>query len=299
MSSANRARLPDLFVIGAQKAGTSTLHRLLQQHPQVFMCDPKEPNFFAADQVWHRGEDWYRSLFAGAGDAVVVGEASTTYAMYPHYGDVVDRLVDTVPEPRLVYIVREPVVRMRSAYLHGLAGGTESRPIGLALRHDPRYLLTSCYALQLEQWLRRVPRDRILLLSLEQLRDSPDTVIDRLFTFLGVDATWRALQLPAANPSEGKRPPRRWWRALGEATLRLDLTDRVPAWMVRLNESGSPAVRRDLDPAELLVPTEVEAELRRALAADRRRLIAHWGDQETPAWLDDEADPPVIHSTST
>jgi hypothetical protein len=283
--SSPNGRLPNFFVIGAQKAGTSSLHRLLQQHPQAFMCDPKEPHYFSAGPQWGRGEAWYRSLFAAAGDAVAVGEASTTYAMYPHYSGVVERLVAAVPAPRLVYIVREPIARMRSAYLHGLAGGTETRPIGEALRGDPRYLLTSCYAMQLERWLGRVARERILLLSLEQLHDAPGVVLERLFTFLDVGAGWRPDEVPAANPSAGKRPPRRWWRALGEVTLRLDMTDWVPEWMARLNASASPAVRRELDPAELIVPADVEDHLRRALAEDRRRLADHWGPEDPPAWL--------------
>ncbi len=287
VSSAN-AGLPSFFVIGAQKAGTSTLHRLLQQHPQAFMCDPKEPHFFAADSQWGRGVGWYRSLFAGAGDAVAVGEASTTYTMYPHYPKVAERLTATIAEPRLVYIVREPIDRMRSAYLHGLAGGTETRPIGVALREDPRYLLTSCYSLQLERWLAHVPRERILLLSLEQLRDAPQTVVDALWAFLGLDPAWRPVEVPSANASAGKQAPRRWWRAIGELTLRWDKTDWVPAWMVRLNDSGSPAVRRELDPAELVVPPDVEQHLRRAVSEDRRRLIRHWGTASRPGWLQDE-----------
>jgi len=291
------AGLPNFFVIGAQKAGTSSLHRLLQQHPQAFMCDPKEPHYFAADREWGRGVEWYRSLFAGAGDAVAVGEASTTYAMYPHYGNVVERLVATVAEPRLVYIVREPITRMRSAYLHGLAAGTEARPIGVALREDPRYLLTSCYAMQLERWLAQVPRDRILLLSLEQLRDSPDAAADALFGFLGLDTGWRPVEIPAANPSAGKRAPRRWWRALGEVTLRYGKTDWVPGWMARLNESESTAVRRELDPTELMVPSDVESHLVRALGADARRLLDHWGPIDPPAWLQSHPSRPANTST--
>jgi hypothetical protein len=283
------AVLPNFFVIGAQKAGTSTLHRLLQQHPQAFMCDPKEPDYFSADleraDPKGRGLDWYASLFAGAGDAIAVGEASTTYSMYPHYGEVVDRLTTAVPAPRLVYILREPIARMRSAYLHALAGGTETRPIGTALTADPRYLLTSSYALQLERWLQRVPRDRILLLTVEQLRDTPDEVMTRLFGFLELDPAWRPERLPTANVSEGKLAPRAWWRALGAAAIRYDKTDWVPGWMARLNDSPSPVVRRELSAADLEVPAAVAAELRRALAADRRRLIVHWGNDPAPPWL--------------
>ena len=289
--------LPNFFIIGAQKAGTSTLHRLLQQHPQAFMCAPKEPHFFSADQG--RGLDWYRSLFSAAGDAVAVGEASTTYAMYPHYDNVVDRLTAAVGEPRLIYIVREPIARMRSAYLHALAGGTETRPIAAALAGDPRYLLTSSYALQLEQWLPHVPRDRILLLSLEQLADDPEVVMSRLFGFLGLDASWRPAVVPAANASDGKRPPRRWWRAVGEATLRLDKTLWVPQWMVRLNDSDSAVVRREVASDELVVPRDVERHLRAALSADLRRLRGHWGPAALPAWLQGEAGDSANSSIST
>jgi hypothetical protein len=283
--------LPNFFVIGAQKAGTSTLHRLLQQHPQAFMCDPKEPHYFSAAGQWARGGEWYASLFAAAGSAEAVGEASTTYAMYPHYSDVVERLTSVVPAARIVYIVREPIARMRSAYLHGLAAGTEPRPLERALTEDPRYLLTSSYGLQLDQWLRRVPRERLLLLSLEQLRDHPQEVMRRLFGFLGIDQDWRPAVLPTANVSEGKRAPRAWWRALGAATIRLDKTDWVPEWMVRLNESRSPMVRRELATAELEVPKQVEVALGRALDADRRRLITQWGPDEVPDWLHSEAEP--------
>jgi hypothetical protein len=284
-----KGALPNFFVIGAQKAGTSTLHRLLQQHPEAFVCDPKEPDVVSAAPQWGRGVEWYASLFAAAGEAVAVGEASTTYTMYPHYSEVVERLVSVVPQPRLVYLVREPVARMRSAYLHGLAGGTETRPIESALSADPRYLLTSSYALQVERWLRRVPREQVLLLSLEQLRDTPEEVMSRLFGFLGLNQDWRPELVPAANVSEGKLAPRGWWRALGSATIRYDKTDWVPHWMARLNESKSPVVRRELAPAELEVPERLTGELRRALAADRRRLRALWGTDPAPAWL--QADP--------
>ncbi|HWC36626.1 MAG TPA: sulfotransferase [Mycobacteriales bacterium] len=287
-SGAQAGRLPNFVVIGAQKAGTSTLHRILQAHPEAFMCDPKEPHFFSDDQQWARGGEWYQSLFAAAGDAVAVGEASTTYAMYPHYGAAVARLTSLLTEPRLVYIVRDPMARMRSAYLHGLAGGTETRPIDVAIRADPRYLLTSCYALQLERWLARVPRERILLLSLEQLRDDPDTTLARLFGFLDLTPTWRPSAVPAANPSEGKQAPRRWWRTLGEATLRLDKTDWVPEWMIRLNESRSPVVRREVAPDELSVSDRTAAELARALHADQVRLREHWGPEPTPDWLEND-----------
>lgn len=282
-------RLPDFFVIGAQKSGTSTLHRLLQQHPQAFLCDPKEPHYFSDPAVYARGESEYRMLFGGAGDALAVGEASTTYSMYPHYSGVVERVAKAVPNPRLIYLVREPIARMRSAYLHALTWGSEIRPIAEALRSDPRYLLHSSYAFQLEQWLELVPRDRILLLSLDELHADPGNTLARAAAFLCLDPGWRPPVVAPANVSEGKRPPRAWWRALGEVTLRSGNADRVPRWMSRLNDSGSPLVRRAVDAAELDLPSDIADELRRALREDHRRLAAMWTVGSTPTWLETES----------
>jgi hypothetical protein len=263
---------------------------MLQQHPQAFLCDPKEPHYFSDPSQAALGEGWYRSLFAGAGEAIAIGEASTTYAMHPHYSGVVDRVTDAVPEPRIIYVVREPVARMRSAYLHGLARGSETRPIGQALREDPRYLQTSGYALQIEQWLRRVPRERVLLLSLDELHDQPGAVLSRAATFLGIDSDWQPpAAMPTINASEGKRAPRRWWRQMGEATLRSGHTDWVPSWVARLNESDATAVRREITPGELEIPPDLAEELRRALADDRRRLAGIWGSNPRPQWLQDKS----------
>lgn len=279
-------RLPTFFIIGAQKSATSTLHRALQEHPQAFLCDPKEPNFFSAPAQWGRGVGWYRSLFAGAGDATAVGEASTTYSMYPHYAEVVDRALSVVAAPGLIYLVREPLARMRSAYQHALTWGTETRPITDALLTDPRYLLTSSYAFQLEQWLRRVPRERVQLLSLEQLVAEPDRVLAETFGFLGIDSAWRPAAWPAAaNVSEGKRAPRRWWRGVGDAMLRYDKTHLAPEWMVRLNEGSSSLVRREITPEELSIPAATAQTLQRALREDQSRLRQLWHGP-VPDWLD-------------
>ena len=282
--------LPTFFIVGAQKSGTSTLHRLLQQHPQVYLGDPKEPHFFSDPAIWAKGEGWYRSLFAAAGDAGAVGEASTTYAMYPHYSGVVGRLTSLIPEPRIILLVREPVARMRSAYLHALTWGSETRPIAEALIEDPRYLLTSSYALQAEQWLAAVPRSNFLLLSLDELEADSAAVIGLVADFLGIDASWRP-PVPAhgINASAGIRTPRAWLRAIGYVTLRSGSAHRVPDWMARLNDGDSRWVRRDVEPDELRIPPGVEAQLLRALRPDQLRLSRLWGAGKTPTWLEAES----------
>lgn len=279
--------LPTFFVIGAQKSGTTTLHRHLQGHPELFMCDPKEPQYFAAQGEWAKGERWYRSLFAGAEHAREIGEASTTYSMYPHYDHVVDRLLAVVPVPKLIYLVRDPVERMRSAYQHGLAGGTETRPLEVALRVDPRYLLTTSYAMQLDQWLARVSREQILLLGFEELRTNPAGLIERVLQFLGVEASWQPPTLGTPyNDSTDKRAPRAWWRGTGELIRRRGMQEAIPHWMVRLNESERDLARRPISPTEVTVPAWLDAELRGALSADSGRLAGLWQGDSLPYWLE-------------
>src|SRR5205807_10151578 len=75
--------LPTFFVIGAMKAGTESLWQYLRRHPQVFMTEVKEPDYFAEELNWSRGLRWYTELFREAGIALAVGEASTSYSKFP------------------------------------------------------------------------------------------------------------------------------------------------------------------------------------------------------------------------
>jgi hypothetical protein len=135
-----------------------------------------------------------------------------------------------------------------------------------------------------------VPRERILLLSLDELRDAPTAVLARTAEFLGIDSSWQAPPvIEPVNVSEGKRAPRTWWRYVGELAVRTDRTAWVPEWMVRLNDSESPRVRREITDAELEIPVDVAGQLRRALVADTRRLAAIWGPGPCPVWLNAES----------
>ncbi|MEL7418508.1 MAG: sulfotransferase domain-containing protein [Cyanobacteria bacterium J06555_3] len=110
-------RLPNFIIIGAAKSGTTTLYEYLCRHPQIFMSDPKEPNFFASDRNYAQGLDWYAQLFQGAKAEQMVGEASTPYTHQLHIPDVPQRIFQTVPQVKLIYIMRHPVDRAYSQYL--------------------------------------------------------------------------------------------------------------------------------------------------------------------------------------
>src|SRR4051794_3152154 len=109
MGDAAGSGLPGLLVIGAPKAGTTTLARWWDAHPQGFTAPEKEVGFFWPNAA--RGLDWYRSRFAAAHPGQVLCDASPGY-MY--FDDALDRIRDWLPDPRLVLVLREPVSRIRS-----------------------------------------------------------------------------------------------------------------------------------------------------------------------------------------
>jgi hypothetical protein len=263
--------LPNFLVIGAMKAGTTSLYRYLREHPQVFMPEEKELHFFVAEKRWGLGRAWYEAKFAAAGAAVAVGEASPTYAMYPEFTGVPDRIAELLPQVRLIYTVRHPIERMRSHYLHEVERGREHAPIGQALAADPRYLDTSRYATQIEQFLARFPPERLQVITAEELRDDRVATIRRVLGFLGVDPH----RLPPTldrefHPTTSKRVQ----RPVAGAVLRVPgsraLRRLVPR---RVRLLGS----RRLDTWQTEIPEALETRLRTELRDDVRRLQAHLG----------------------
>lgn len=185
--------LPDFVIIGAMKAGTSSLYHHLRTHPEIFMPAQKELNFFNRD--WHLGHRWYEAHFEEADPVQMVGEASPNYTKAHFWPETAERLASLAPEARLIYLLREPVERMRSNYLHQLAAGKENRPIERALREEEDlrtqdYIHTSRYGFQLERYMDHFDRRQILVASSDRLlHHTRDTVRD-VFRFLGVDEDW-------------------------------------------------------------------------------------------------------------
>ena len=178
---------PNFLIIGAMKSGTTTLYHHLRVHPQVFMPANKEPQFFSDEPMWTRGFGWYESLFAQAGDAVAIGEASTDYTKYPLYPHVPERIFHYAPDMKLIYILRAPVQRMYSHYVHNYYAGRVDGSPAQVLLNDPHYLAVSCYYLQIQQYLAFFPSDQLKLIVLDDLKHNPRQVMRDVFGFLGVD----------------------------------------------------------------------------------------------------------------
>lgn len=270
--------LPNFVIIGAMKAGTTSLYHYLRQHPEVFMPSTKELHYFVAEKNWSRGPGWYQRQFAGSDAAVAVGEASPDYAKFPEYEGVAQRVADTLPHARLVYAVREPVERIRSHYLHDVARGRERRPIEVAVPGNPHYLAPSSYALQLEQYLEHFPRERLLVVRSEDLRSRREETMRRVHAFLGVDPSWSApdqdREYNAIGAKSAPGPLMRAARHLpGASQLRLLAPGAVTAAERLLGRS-----RRPVDVAAGTISPALRNRLLDELAPDLARLPGLVGD---------------------
>ncbi len=189
---------PNLFVIGAAKSGTSSLHYYLGQHPEVHMSYEKEPHYFSrsADGTWPATrpltQRQYEALFES--DRPVRGESSVTYSFWPYPAGIPEMIHAVAPDARFIYLVRDPVARVLSHYFHRIGLGTEQRSIAevIAEPREPqeRYLAASSYATQAEQYLKVFPADRLLVVDHADLLSQREVVLRECFAFLGVDPSF-------------------------------------------------------------------------------------------------------------
>jgi Sulfotransferase domain len=275
-------RLPTFIVIGAMKSGTTSLFHYLRAHPQVFMSPLKEVDFFIEEGNWFRGLDWYRKQFDGAGDdAIAIGEASTAYTKVPEFKGVPDRIADCIPETRLIYLVRDPIDRIRSHYQHRALIGAERSPFDDAVINDPRYVDCSRYALQIEQYLDRFPRERILIVTSEALRSNRAPTMREVYRFLGVDEAFVSESFDREFYRTAERagyPPFVWWirrtvkRYVPAGKRAKELIDRLgPASLQRVRAS-----QPDVSPAAACTVSEsVRAQLEDLLRDDVRKLRSY------------------------
>ena len=271
---------PNFLIIGAQKAATTSLWAYLRSHPDAYLPDYKEPGFFVAEMNWSRGLEWYESLFEGAGGATALGEASPTYTMYPYFDGVPERIASVMPDAKLIYVMRDPVERMRSMYVQLLADGTERRPMNEALLYDSRYAVLSSYALQLERYFACFCRSNILLLTSEELHDHREAVMRRVCGFLGVDP-WAPMQLSdESNASDGKRIP----TAVGRLLTPLTTGERHPRVRHQIAcHWRHPLLSRAISPEATRLSDELRRELADVVGPDVERL-ASWMGPSFSGW---------------
>ncbi len=206
LASAADRPLPDFLIVGAQKAGTTSLHSYLCEHSRVPAPAKKEVHFF--DNEFHRGTDWYRAHFQRCkGAGILSGESTPYYLFHPL---AAERAADVLPDCRLIVLLRNPVDRAFSHHNHERALGFEGLDFEAAIAVEPQrlageeerlvreprhrsfahqhhsYLRRGRYAEQLERWLESFGRERLLVLSAEDLFAEPGRIVAEAQEFLGL-----------------------------------------------------------------------------------------------------------------
>lgn len=259
--------LPDFLIIGAMKCGTSTLAAQLAAQDGVFMTTPKEPNFFSDDDVHGRGLAWYESLFADALPGAVRGEASTHYTKLPTHPDTVPRMREVLTAPRLVYMVRDPVERAVSHYVHGWSEGRMGDDPVSAFEDHPELVDYGLYAKQLAPFLEAYGRESICLTSLERLKADPQGELARV----------------CAHVARGLRPT--WRTDLGARNVSAERFRKLPLHGLLVTNPVATALRR------ALVPKALRARIRQARSLrERPDLPAALRDRLTETFAPDQAE---------
>ncbi|MEO1400899.1 MAG: sulfotransferase [Cyanobacteria bacterium J06635_1] len=183
------ANPPQFIIMGAMKCATTTLHEQLEAQPGIFMSALKEPNFFSDETQFRRGIDWYKSLFESASGDDICGESSTHYTKLPTYPNTVPRIRQYLPDVKLIYIMRHPVDRLISQYIHEWSQKTVSGSLGQALKKRPELYEYSLYAKQLAPYLEAFGPDRVLPVFFERLKQQPDEELVRICQFISYDGS--------------------------------------------------------------------------------------------------------------
>lgn len=209
-------RIPNLFLVGAMRSGTTALHEVLDRHPDIFMSRFKEPAYFtdpdqlAADSrvvsaAGYAGDRAaYLSLFADGVGHRYRGESSTHYTKAPRITGVAERIAAASPEARILYFVRNPVLRVVSHYRFAVRRKEERRSLVDAVQAEPFYCAVSDYALQLRPYIDTFGRGRIWVGTLEAMTRDPVAELHGLHRWLGLEpGRGDAARFPRLNAIDG------------------------------------------------------------------------------------------------
>lgn len=220
---------PDFIIIGAMKCATSSLHEQLANQPGIFMSELKEPNFFSNDEQYNQGIEWYLSLFAQADPDSLCGESSTHYTKLPTYPHTVERLHKHLPDVKLIYVMRHPIDRLISQYIHEWSMNVLSVEINQAIAQFPEMVEYSCYSQQLQPYLETFGKEKILPVFFQRLLNEPQAELERICRFIGYpqSPSWVA-NLEAQNPAQD-----RWRRTpLREFIVNNPVLTQLRRWLI-------------------------------------------------------------------
>jgi hypothetical protein len=255
-------KLPDFIIIGAMKSATSTLYEQLVSQPGIFMTVPKEPNFFSDDEQYKKGLDWYQSLYSDAGESELVGEASTHYTKLPTYPKTIERLLRAGVEPRIIYVMRHPIDRLISHYIHEWTQGVIRTNIEEAIIKFPELQTYSLYSMQLKPFIEAFGKDAILPISFDHLKNYPQQELEHICQFIGY----------AGKP--------KWKAELKPSNVSRDRNRKIPLNYLLLESSLATWLRRNL------VPKGFRNLIKKKLSMTERPVISENTQQKLKSYFD-------------
>ena len=257
------------LVIGAMKAGTSSLFAYLSDHPAVCPSTIKELQFFSDDDRWARGETWYRSMFDW--DPAVhrtALDASPRYSKVHSHPRTVERLRSFPADMHFVYLVRDPVTRIESHYVHARARGwlDDDRP--LADRIPPELIEVTRYATQARPYVDAFGRERLLIVRFEDMVAQPEATVHSICHFVGIDPDQELAGLGQRHNDAGSRV------ATGTAVrkIRRSRFGRTVAKAVP-PRVRAPIIRRTAEDASVFKLSESQRDEVGAVLADELRAL--------------------------
>ena len=268
---------PDFLIVGAMKAGTTSLLAWLGAQPEVFVPAAKEPNFFSDDRVWGRGLAWYRGLFEGARPEQITGEASVACTDPANSTKAAARAAQTVPGVKVIFVIRDPIGRLRSHYRHEVLRGRERRPLGEALEALPcAYVERSRYFACFEPFTETFAREQLAVTRFEGLYGQTEQGWRDLLGFLGLEDRPRpAIRL---NASDGRQQFSSAMRIAWDAGIRQPPRF-VPPFVRRAVKPIF--LRRRPDPLLATADDPVPAEVDSVLDEDAERMREWLGEAGT------------------
>ena len=258
------------LLVGAMKAGTTALYHYLAQHPELAACPDKEPQFLCEPTRWKQGLGAYSALWPAfdSGRHRWALEASTEYTKLPMRANAVQASWSLPAEFRFLYMVRDPIARIRSHYLHSLARGWIERPINERLA--PEAVLYSNYRFQIEPYVAAHGRRRIHVLSYEQFCAEPLEVVRGVCRFLEIDDTFAFKDPGPRNSSEGYRTVM-MARLAGERGIRL--TPSEPEQWEHRSQALEAALTSGRSPAQgLALLEDLDVELERCITPSAKQI---------------------------
>jgi len=276
----NNDPIPNLFVIGASKCGTTSLYHLLENHDECCMSSIKEPHYFNSNE---KTEEWYLSLFSTCQGSSVIGEASPIYSETIYFPSIPEIIYEFNSSAKIVYIVRHPYERLKSVWKQTLSTGHfyekkyyhQKMPLNFqrAIFEYPPFLEACKYWTHIQNYRKYFSDKNIKIIFFDDFVLSPKNVMQELAYFLGVQSfTDIKLGSDQENSSKGKKVASPFYYFLKKIPILSPMSKKI------VPECAKEFIRKKMTipvPADPQLTDETKAEIREILGDEIQALFSY------------------------